>query len=444
LADRPDDKQDSSGRLYYGWYIVGAMFFTTTLMAGFRNGFGVFIPTWEEDFGVSVGLISVSAGIGWAVNGLVQPIFGRFTDSFGGRRVLIFSVTAVGLGTGLVAFVPNVYALIFVYGFVLSTAMGGVFPVPMLSLISRWFERKRGRAMSFVALGASIGGLLMVPLTGFLIELIDWRVIWAMVGAAILVLALPLLVMIVRSDPADIGLVRDGEATDDGRNTGISIPVRVAPLETSHWRESFHSAPMWQLSLAYWVCGITTAMIAVHYVTWAETEGVSTGTAALALGVLFAINGMGLIIVGWVSDHMPRKNLLGAVYWIRGLAFLSLIFLSGTTALWTFAILGGASWLATVSLTTALTADVYGTRNVGMINGLINMAHQLGGGLAVIVAGFVFDAWDTYDPAFAGGAAFLFLAGTASFAIRERRYSVRYQPPSIPPVSVGAAASDGD
>ncbi|MBT3942776.1 MAG: MFS transporter [Chloroflexi bacterium] len=436
---------------FYGWYIVGAMFFATFIGVGTRQGFGVFVKVWEEDFGVSVGLISVAAGIGWTVNGLIQPLSGRLTDAFGGRRVLIVSLALMGVGTIAIAAVPNVYVLIAVYGFFLSAAAGGVFPTPMTSVVSRWFQRKRGRAMSFVAAGGSAGGLIMVPFAAYLLIATDWRVAWLAMGAIILLLGLPLLAIVVRSDPADMGLEQDGGPEEEGEDSHSHgrPTIRVAPpLETKNWRDSFHSAPMWQLSLAFWVCGITTATIAVHFVRWAESEDISAGTAALAFGVLSAINGVGLILVGSISDLMPRKYLLGAVYWVRGLAFLALMLLPGTTALWAFAVLGGVSWLATVPLTTGLTADVYGLRNVGTINGLINMAHQLGGGLAVVVAGFVFDIWDTYDPVFAAGAIFLGLAGLASFAIRERKYSIRYQPmpeaTSLPPIPAASAASDGD
>lgn len=303
--------------------------------------------------------------------------------------------------------------------------------------------------MSFVVAGASAGGLVMVPFAAYLLEIADWRTVWLIMGGIILLLGLPLMAIIVRSDPADMGLQPDGDRAGEGDGIGVAgdvaVSIRVAPLETHHWRESFRSPPMWQLSLAFSVCGVTTAIIAVHYVRWAESESISAGTAALALGVLFAINGVGLVIVGWISDHMPRKNLLGTLYWVRSVAFLALIFLPGTTALWAFAIIGGISWLATVPLTTGLTADVYGIRNIGTINGLINMSHQLGGGAAVIIAGVVFDLWDTYDPAFAGAAVLLGLAGAVSFAIRERKYSVRYQAPELPPSpAVSATASDGD
>ena len=446
MADRTSAPQERREGVFYGWYIVGALFFATFVGVGSRQGFGVFVEAWEEDFGVSVGAISVAAGVGWVVNGLVQPFFGRLTDAFGGRRVLAFGLLAMGLGTLSIAAVPNVYVLIAVYGFVVSAAAGGVFPTPASSVIVRWFQRKRGTAMSMVAFGGSAGGLIMVPFAAYLLVIADWRTAWLVMGGIILLLGLPLLVTIVRSDPADMGLTQDGDdepADGTAAGHGESITARVAPLATSHWRESYRSAPMWQLSLAYSVCGVTTAIIAVHFIRWASTENISPGTAALAFGALMAINGLGLLVVGTISDRMQRKNLLGAVYLIRGLAFLALVVLPGVPALWVFAVVGGMSWLATVPLTNSLAADVYGLRNVGVLNGLIMMAHQLAGGLAVIIAGIVFDIWDTYDPVFAASAIFLVLAGLISFAIRERRYSIRYQPP-VPAAPVAAAASDGD
>ncbi|MCH7907520.1 MAG: MFS transporter [Chloroflexi bacterium] len=446
MADRTSAPQERREGVFYGWYIVGALFFATFVGVGSRQGFGVFVEAWEEDFGVSVGAISVAAGVGWVVNGLVQPFFGRLTDAFGGRRVLVFGLLAMGLGTLSIAAVPNVYVLIAVYGFVVSAAAGGVFPTPASSVIVRWFQRKRGTAMSMVAFGGSAGGLIMVPFAAYLLVIADWRTAWLVMGGIILLLGLPLLVTIVRSDPADMGLTQDGDdepADGTAAGHGESITARVAPLATSHWRESYRSAPMWQLSLAYSVCGVTTAIIAVHFIRWASTENISPGTAALAFGALMAINGLGLLVVGTISDRMQRKNLLGAVYLIRGLAFLALVVLPGVPALWVFAVVGGMSWLATVPLTNSLAADVYGLRNVGVLNGLIMMAHQLAGGLAVIIAGIVFDIWDTYDPVFAASAIFLVLAGLISFAIRERRYSIRYQPP-VSAAPVAAAASDGD
>jgi sugar phosphate permease len=90
------------------------------------------------------------------------------------------------------------------------------------------------------------------------------------------------------------------------------------------------------------------------------------------------------------------------------------------------------SWLATVPLTSSLTADMYGIRNLGTLGGLINMTHQIGGALAVILFGLAFDAWGSYDVAFGTSVVLLIAAGLTVLTLNERRYSARYAPVGSP------------
>ncbi|MCH8103212.1 MAG: MFS transporter [Chloroflexi bacterium] len=412
---------------YYGWYVVAALFFMTLLAVGSRQGFGVFVKTWEEEFDASITMISVAAATGWLVNGLVQPFFGNFADRFGAKPVILISLTVMGFGTIAMSLMTNVFMLIFLYGFVISFASGGIMFTTTGTIVARWFRRKRGTAISVLTSGGSIGGLLIVPFAAYLLVVADWRVSWAVMGGLILLLGLPVILLVVRRDPKELGLNPDGD-DEDASAVGSAEDIR-GPLTTENWRDSFASPPMWQLSLGFLVCGITTASIAVHYVRWAEDQSISAGTAALAFGLLSGINAIAVITVGLLSDKMQRKTLLGIVYLIRAVAFLSLILLPANIGLWTFAVIGGGSWLATVPLTTSLTADVYGVRALGTLTGLITMSHQLGGAAAVLIFGLVFDAFGTYDPAFWGGFVTLLFAGAISFSIRERRYSARYVQP---------------
>ena len=95
-------------------------------------------------------------------------------------------------------------------------------------------------------------------------------------------------------------------------------------------------------------------------------------------------------------------------------------------AVWVFAVIGGASWLATVPLTASLTADVYGVRNLGTLFGLANMSHAIGGAVAVSAFGWAFTNWGSYDIPFVVGAVTLLAAGIVSLSIREKSTSVRY------------------
>lgn len=425
---RPTPDRTGRGGAFYGWYVAWALFFAAFISVGLRQGYGVFVSTWQDEFAASVATISIAAAVGWLLNGLAQPILGRLTDIWGGRPVIVASMVVMGVGAVAMAAVPNVYVLIGLYGFLVSFATGGVSFTTAGVIVARWFNRKRGTAMSLLTAGGSAGGLILVPFAAYLLILTDWRTTWLVLGGAILLLGVPLIALVVRSAPSAMGLRPDGDPSPNEGGEARSAVVPKGPLDAAGWRDSLSSPPMWQLSLAYLVCGITTASIAVHFVRWAESESISPGTAAIAIGVLSGINGLSVLVVGTLSDRMPRRLLLAGVYLIRSFAFLALVFLPGQAALWGFAIIGGMSWLATVPLTTALAADVYGLRHLGVLAGLINMVHQIGGAAAVYVFGLVFDRYGSYDPAYLVGAALLLFASVTALSIRERRYSARYSP----------------
>ena len=426
--------------IYYGWYVIAALFFATFLAIGSRQGFGVFVKTWEQDWQISTATVSIAASVGWLVNGVSQPFVGRMTDVYGGRRVVVISLMVMAIATIGVSYVTNIYGLIALYGFVISFASGGISPATTGVIVARWFEKKRGMAMAVLIAGGSVGGLIVVPFLSYVLIEFSWQTAYWLVGGLALALGVPLLLVVVRSGPEDMGLKIDGEDSSGISDSEIVVKS-VGPMFVEKWRDSLGSKPIWQLSIAYFVCGITTASISVHFVRWAISEDISTGTAALAFGVLSGINAAGVLVIGLLSDRWQRKNLLGAVYLVRGIAFISLIVLPGSSAIWAFAVIGGMSWLATVPLTASLTADVYGVRNLGTLFGFANMAHQLGGAAAVMLFGWAFTVWGSYDVPFAIGALTLLVAGIVSLSIREKRVSVRYS--QVTPVPDGAAVDSG-
>jgi sugar phosphate permease len=424
---------------FYGWYIVGALFFATFLAIGSRQSFGVFVETWEEEWEVSVGTISIAASLGWLLNGFAQPFFGRMNDRSGGRSVILISLLVLAVGLLAMPLTQNVIMLTFVYGVIVAVGTGGISPAITAAIAARWFRRQRGTATSVLVSGGSIGGLVLVPFMTYLFLATSWQTAWLVAGLIALCLGLPLVYTIVRSDPAELGLEPDGDAQEEPGSEAARRSAREGPLTVARWQQSFQSAPMWQLSLAYWVCGVTTASVAVHFVRWASDEGISPGTAALAFGLLSGINACSVILVGALSDRMERKMILAAVYAIRGLAFVAIITLPGPVAIWAFAVIGGSSWLATVPLTSSLTADIYGLKNLGILGGLINMTHQIGGALAVILFGVAFDIWGTYDVSFTASAILLGAAALLVMGLRERRYSLRYLDEAEPAAAGGGA-----
>ena len=422
--------------LYFGWYVCAATVFIAFVTTGARSSFGIFIIPLEEEFGWSRFMLSSAVGTGFLVNGLTQPFVGRLFDQFSGRTVIMVGLVIAGLATASLSLTFNYLFLFFVFGILLSTAMSGASVTNTMALLAKWFHRRRSTVLGINVAGASLGGLTLVPFGMFLLQATSWRVTWAALGLIILVLALPMVYFFIRNDPADMGLQPDGdteEATPDNK-----LERKRGPIEVEKWSESFRSWPMWQISAAYTVCGITTGMIAAHFVPYAIGQGLSGTLAALAFGVMMALNVVGGLGAGFLGDRFGRKNLLAAVYVLRGIAFIFLLLFPGATGVWIFALLAGFSWIASVPLTTSLTADVYGLRALATISGISFLCHQVGSFVSILAAGLLFDITGSYTLPFAIGGALLFPAAISAFSVRERKYSARYQTP----LSTAAAAGD--
>ncbi|MYF65632.1 MAG: MFS transporter, partial [Chloroflexi bacterium] len=244
------------GGIFYGWYIVAAGIFMVFVSIGFRQSYGVFVVTWESEYGLdSRGFLSNVASAGWVVNGLAQPVVGGLADRYGARVVTAISLAVLGASTLAMAFSFNVWMLAFFFASIASFSNAGAMFTPVTPLIARWFVRKRGVALSIITAGGSAGAMLMILFATYLLNLFNWRVSLAAV-AVIVLLALPLVLVVIRNRPADLGLVPDGSAPSTAGGAA-RVSLLDGPLTVSHWRHAYRSAPMWQLTLTYVVCGIT-------------------------------------------------------------------------------------------------------------------------------------------------------------------------------------------
>ena len=407
-----------SKKIYYGWMIVGVLFLFNALGIGTRQGFGIFVDIWGTEWEVNVSSISLAASIGWLVNGLAAPILGQLSDKYGPKIIMVFCSIFISLSSILVATSFNVFTLSFYYGFLISFATGIGGPVGIL--LSKWFSKRRGVAMGAVMAGGSIGSLFFIPLLTFIALNYTWELAWIVMGLFGAIFVVPLSIIILKNDPKDLDSLKNVTVTTSKNNQ------ESGPLWVDKWSTAYNTRPMWQLSIGYFVCGITTASITVHFIKWAISENISPSEAALSFGVLSAVNGISVFCSGYFSDMFQRRIILGLVYLTRGVAFLALILLTGKMALWAFAIVGGMSWLATVPLTTALTSEIYGQKKLGSLVGLINMSHQLGGAASVILFGMVYDYFGNYDFGLWVGVFSLIIASVASFTIKEKEFSSRF------------------
>ena len=191
------------------------------------------------------------------------------------------------------------------------------------------------------------------------------------------------------------------------------------------------------MSASYFVCGFTMLFLSVHFVPYAMERNVSPGIAATIFALMMGLNIVGVLGAGMLADRFGRKNVLAAVYFVRGCGYLVMLLVPSTLGLWLFAGVVGFSWVATNPLSSTLTADVYGLKALGTITGITFLFHQVGGLAGVLLGGFLYDLTGSYTLPFAIAGAMLFPAALSALTIKERTYSSRYQAAAV------AAAAPG-
>jgi len=414
-------------KIYYGWFILLAAFVAVFLANGFRMAFGVFLKPMLAEFHWSRATISLAVGINTVLYGILQPFAGRFADRYGSRNITAVGLCVLSLAAILLYFTPSLLYFYLVYGGFLALGLTTSALVIQSSLVSRWFTRHRGLALGIVSSGASAGQLILIPLTVSLIKGVGWRMTDLIFGFAILAIAVPLTLFLIKDSPAQMGL--SGEAPPAGPGfrkqpkfspgTDALLPVR-AVLKTS---------PFLLLAGGFFVCGYTTGVVQTHLAAYATDLGFSASEAARLLAVMGGMNIFGTLFMGAISDKTGRKLPLALMYFLRGVALLAIIFSHNLTVLYGFSIFMGFSWFATVPLTSGLTGDIYGARNMGTLFGLIFLSHQVGSSISSYLGGLVFDLTGAYDLAFLSAALMAMAGALASYLIQE---NARFFPSQVP------------
>ncbi len=415
---KPDSKD-----IYYGWLIVAASFSITVIGGGIGGSLGVFALPMSEDLGWSRTLISSAVAVGILISGFSQVFCGHLNDIIGARRLIILGIIFLGITTILLSLTFNYLYFLVLFGIIRSALLGSQSITTIGVLIARWFRQKRATAISIASSGGSVGGLLIVPFSTYLIIVMDWRLTWVILGLIMLVVLLPTAYLILKNDPSDLGLQLDGQEIDESKPTEGAVYTEKGPLVVTHWREALGSYPIWQLLGGYFVCGFTTLIMSFHFVPYAIESGFSPATAAMAFGVLSVMNTFGVLIVGPIADKLGNKNILGTVYAVRGIGYALLLLLPGQYGLWAFAIFGGVSWIASVPLTTSLTTNIYGLKKSGTLTGLVFMSHQIGGSIGIQFGGVMRDLTGSYFVPFFIAGLMLVFASLVSLSIQEQRYS---------------------
>jgi MFS family permease len=412
------------GRLHYSWIILGVTFLTLLTAAATRATPGVLIVPFEHEFGWTRATISSAVSINLVLFGLMGPFSAALVEYLGARRTMMCAVTLVALGVALTTLMTTSWQLILLWGFVVGGGTGMTAMALGATVINRWFTHRRGLAMGLLTASNATGQLIFLPLLATLVEDHGWRAA-ALTVAGFGILMLPVIGLLMRNHPHDVGVNRTGEP-------GVAEPPRrpaqnPASLAISTLLVCLRSRDFWLLFGSFFVCGLSTnGLIGTHLIPACIDHGIPEVKAAGLLAVIGAFDFVGTIVSGWLSDRWNNRVLLFWYYGLRGLSLLYLPFSFDISfyGLSLFAVFYGLDWVATVPPTVRLAADAFGRERAGVVFGWIFCGHQLGAAAAAFGAGLVRTDLGDYLVAFMVAGAFCLLAALMVLGIGRKRREI--------------------
>jgi MFS family permease len=385
-------------RLFYGWIVVGTsavgLFLGAFPIVVFS--FGVFFDSFVREFHASRAAVSLAFTMHNFASGIVAVVIGRLVDRTGGRRVILPGL--VVLAAILLASKAIGSSVSELYWFYI--ALGLVAPatttVPYALIVSRWFDRHRGLALSGMMVGLGAGAMVMPVAAARLIAGVGWRDAFAIVGGAVLTIAVPIVACLLRDSPEPMGLPPDGApgSTVSGRTAG--------GLEGVTWSEATLSSTFWLLIAAFVLLAASVHACVIHMPQLFADRGANGADAAVASSVVGLALLVGRIGCGYFLDryHGARVALT-----VCGSAALGIALLwtgsAGGLAL-SGAFLVGLAMGAEVDIIAFLMSRYFGLRSLGATVGFAFGAFVIAGGLGPLMMGFAFDRTGSYRVPLAG------------------------------------------
>lgn len=393
--------------VFYGWRVVCAGFLINAFGVGtFFYGFSTFFNPLMAEFGWSRTLLSGVFSLSRLEGGIEGPVAGWLTDRFGARKMLFVGVAATGIGFILLQTVNSALGLYVIFGIVaLGFNIGYTHATG--AAVAKWFVRRRSRALSFLVTGNGVGGAIFVPVIAWLIVQYGWRLATIIIGVATLAIPLPLS-LIVRSTPEDVGLRPDGESgrsedsASDAEQSLTEAPANGTDPEDVSFtvREAMGTRAFWVYAGSMMLRSCILSSIVVHQIPHLTDIGIPYQAASNVLGLMVLMSVPGRFIFGWLGDRFDKKKLLFLLCVLQGLGILIFINASTMPLLYLFVVVYGLGYGGVIPLTIALRADLFGRQNYATIAGITMSLSVIGTVSAPLLAGYLYDATQSYSLAF--------------------------------------------
>ncbi len=395
-------------RLNYSHVILAVGFAVLFFGTGTRYVFGLVLVPMTEDLNMSRSTLSSALLAFMLVSAVAMPFIGRLIDRHSIKLIMAVGAVISASAIAMMGAVNSAWQLFALYGLLYAIGFAATSVAPVSVLMSRWFPNNTGMASSAAITGNGTGQLVIIALLTSFLSNIGWRRAYFILGLANAAVVAPLVLAFVRS----------GEA----RQASQSRPAS-ASSSSSTLGEVLTARDFWLVTIMYTVCGFQDFFVATHIVAFAQDRGVGDFLAGNILAFMGLAGLVGVLLSGGLADRHGACRPTLLCFFLRIGLFGYILFMQDPISIAAVALVYGFTFTMTAPLTVVFAGNIFGTARLGSVSGLINMVHQVAGGLGALAGAVIFDMTGSYTGAFALMFGLSVMAAVATAMIRERPYS---------------------
>ena len=374
---------------------------------GLRQTFGLFSDYFVRDLETTVTEFGLAIGIQMFMWGVFAPIFGFMADKIGGNKVTIIAFIFFALGIYLLYSGPNTGIFFQInLGLLIGIGLGGTAISVQIGEVGKHFPNKtRGLAIGIVVAMASIGYFFSPLYTKFALSEFGWEktlqtyLYFILFGIIVGIFLFPV--------PKNNGT--NNQIKEDEQTIGEAL------------KEAFNHKGFILLAFGFFVCGFNITLVSAHIPGYIQEKGFEAWTAFAILSLIGLFNVFGTLTFGYLSGKCSKKILLSILYFSRAIIMIIFLFLPPSTYLALgFGMLFGFLWLSTIPPTNGIISQIFGTRYLATLYGIVFFSHQIGSFLGAYLGGYFFDQYGSYDYAFYVSIGLAFFATLVHLPIDEK------------------------
>jgi len=410
----------STGKVFYGWYIVAAGVALLVITQGLMShAFGAYVVLLRGEFGWSATLVSSAVVFTRLEDGILGPVQGWLIDRYGPRAVMRVGLVMYGVGFILFSQLhsPLVYFLTFA---LLSTGanLGGF--IALQVAVVNWFDARRATAIALLSVGLSLAGLSS-SIVILALDQFGWRTVAFASGLLVFAVGIPL-AQLIRHRPEEFGSIPDGVRSPAATAHALSHPV-AKPFDFTP-REAMRTAAFWFLSLGHATGVLVVGAMTVHLVPHLKNLGYSLGESSFVVALIPLSMLGGRVIAVAVGDWGDKRIVAATSMVGHVVAPLLLAFAQHYVMVVAFALILGVSWATRGPVVQAMRADYFGRASFGTIMGFSSMVIMIGSIAGPLIPAWLVDITGSYRMGFTT------IAAIAALGCLFFMLSVRPTPPA--------------